>query len=74
MGGIAFVQMVLNLDHFLSSIQTRFNLPPFTSFWPFPLFSLLAHYGFWSFEYPTSLTTTGAPSFIYFLIFALLYF
>ena len=27
-------------------------------------FTLLAHYGFWSFEYPAGITTTGAPSFV----------
>ena len=65
MGGIACVQMVSNLDPFPSPIHTRFDLPPFTSFEPLTLFALLAHFGFQSFEYPTTLTTTRAPSFIF---------
>ena len=39
-----------------------------TSFQPLTLFALLGHFGFQSFEYPTTLTTTCAPSFIFSLI------
>ena len=45
-------------------ILARFDLPPFTSFQPLPLFTLLPHYGFLSFEDLASLSTTGIPSFI----------
>ena len=64
MGGFCRVQMVFNLDPSFSTIHARFDLPPFTSFEPLALFTLLPHYGFWSFEDPASLTTTGGQSFI----------
>ena len=68
MVGIACVQMVSNSDPLTSPIHTRFDLPPRTSFEPLTFFALLARNGFQSFEYPTTLTTTCAPSFILSLI------
>ena len=59
--------MVLNLDPFLSPIHTRFDLHPFTSFQPLPLFTLLPQSVFWSFEYATRPTTfIFRPTFFYF--------
>ena len=49
--------MVLNLDPFLSPIHTRFDLHPFTSFQPLPLFTILPQSVLWSFEYATRPTT-----------------
>ena len=69
MGSIPCVQMVLNLDPSSSPTHTRFDLSPFTSFQPLPLFASLPHYRFWSSEDPATLTTTRAPSFISTLIF-----
>ena len=69
MGSIPRAQIALNLDPSLSPTHTRFDLPPFTSFQPLLLFTLLPHYGFWSFEDPASLSTNGIPSFISTLIF-----
>ena len=60
--------MVSNSEPLTSPILTRFDLPLSTSFEPLSLFALLAHYGFQSFEYPTTLNTTCAPSFIFSLI------
>ena len=64
MGGIPRVQMVFNLDPSSSTIHALFDLPPFTSFEPLALFTLVPHYGFWSFGDPATLTTTGVPYFI----------
>ena len=69
MGSIPCVQMVLNLDPSSSPTHTRFDLSPFTSFQPLPLFASLPHYRFWSSEDPATLTTTRAPSFISTLLF-----
>ena len=44
MGGIPRVQMVFNLDPSSSTIYARFDLPPFTSFEPLALFTILPHY------------------------------